>query len=135
MDTVNFWDVKQLEDLSQTEWESLCDGCGKCCAIKIRDDETGDVFYTDIACRLLDRETIRCTDYTNRKQRVPNCVTLSPQFVRECDWLPDTCAYSKLARGETLEWWHPLVSGSADTVHSAGISARGKVSGASISDA
>lgn len=132
---MNFWDVAQLEDLLPGEWESLCTGCGKCCVIKIKDDVTGEVFHTDLACHLLDRETIRCTDYANRKQRVPNCVTLSPQFVRDCDWLPDSCAYSTLARGEKLEWWHPLVSGSADTVHSAGVSVRGKISGASINDA
>jgi hypothetical protein len=83
---------------------------------------------------LLDTTEIRCTDYGHRSQRVPNCVILSPQSVRECDWLPDPCAYAKLARGEPLEWWHPLVSGSADTVQGAGISVRGKISGASISD-
>ena len=131
---MSFWEEKTLEELSPQEWEDLCDGCGKCCLIKIRSDETEEVFYTDLACRLLDHETIRCTDYPNRQQRVPNCVTLSPEFIRDCDWLPDTCAYTKRARGEKLEWWHPLVSGSADTVHSAGISVRGKISGASIND-
>lgn len=125
---VRFWETKSLEEMSVSEWESLCDGCGKCCAFKIRSPETDEVFYTSYACRLLDSEAARCTDYEHRAEHVPSCVTLSPQFVRECDWLPDTCAYTKLARGEPLEWWHPLVSGSADTVHSAGISVRGKLS-------
>ena len=129
-----FWEAKSLEEMSVSEWEFLCDGCGKCCLLKIRSNETKEVFYTDVACPLLDHQTIRCTDYPHRQRRVPNCVALSPEFVRECDWLPDTCAYRKLGRGEGLEWWHPLVSGSADTVHSAGISVRGKVSGASIND-
>jgi len=131
---VNYWETKSLEEMSVSEWESLCDGCGKCCAVKIRSAETEEVFYTDLACHLLDTTEIRCTDYGHRSQRVPNCVILSPQSVRECDWLPDPCAYAKLARGEPLEWWHPLVSGSADTVQGAGISVRGKISGASISD-
>ena len=131
---MDFWETKSLEAMSSDEWESLCDGCGKCCAVKIRSAETDEVFYPDRARHLLHTTEIRWTDYAHRSQRVPHCVTLSPQFVRECDWLPDTCAYAKLARGEPLEWWHPLVSGDPDTVHSAGISVRGKVSGASINN-
>lgn len=131
---MDFWE-KPLDELSRDEWERLCDGCGKCCLVKMRDTETDAVHYTDMACHLLDRTTARCSNYSLRHSMVPNCVALTPDNVRTIDWLPESCAYTKRARGEPLEWWHPLISGSSETVHSAGISVRSKPSGASIADA
>jgi uncharacterized cysteine cluster protein YcgN (CxxCxxCC family) len=129
-----FWKSKTLEQLDQEEWEALCDGCGKCCMVKFRTQETGELFHTDLACPLLDRETIRCTDYPNRNKRVANCVRLTPEIVRQIDWLPESCAYVRVANGDDLEWWHPLVAGNIAAVHEAGVSAYGKIDGASIAN-
>lgn len=131
---IPFWKNKTLEQLTQVEWESLCDGCGKCCIVKFRDVDTGELFETDLACPLLDRKTIRCTDYPNRNKRVANCVKLSPEMVRQIDWLPKSCAYVLVANGEDLKWWHPLVAGNTAAMHEAGISAYGKIDGASITN-
>jgi len=122
-----FWKVKSLEEMTQHERELLCDGCGRCCVIKLEDEETGEAFYTNVACRLLNTHTCRCMAYPDRKQLVTNCLVLTPQKVRELTWLPSTCAYRLLAEGRDLMWWHPLVSGDPETVHQAGISVRGKV--------
>jgi len=111
-----FWKSKTLEQLNDAEWEALCDGCGKCCMVKFRTQETGELFQTDLACPLLDRETIRCTDYPNRNKRVANCVKLTPEIVRQIDWLPESCAYVRVANGDDLEWWHPLVAGNTGDV-------------------
>ena len=114
--------------MTKPEWESLCDGCGRCCLNKLEDEETGSAsIFTDVACKLLDHDTCRCKDYKNRLKKVPDCVLLTPEEVRELDWLPPTCAYDLLAKGKDLYWWHPLVSGDPETVHSAGISVRGRV--------
>lgn len=121
-----FWRVKQLEAMSREEWESLCDGCGRCCLHKLRDEETGRLAFTTVACFLLDPATCRCKDYAHRRRRVPDCVSLTPAEVREVDWLPPSCAYRRLAEGKDLEWWHPLVSGDPETVHAAGVSVRGR---------
>lgn len=126
-ETQPFWKAKQLEDLSNTEWESLCDGCGRCCLVKLEDEDTGDIHFTSVGCKLLDGETCRCTDYRQRRRRVRDCVRLTPDVVRSLRWLPPTCAYRLVAEGQDLKWWHPLVSGSAETVHEAGVSVRGKV--------
>jgi uncharacterized cysteine cluster protein YcgN (CxxCxxCC family) len=131
---VNFWEEKTLEELSPAEWESLCDGCGKCCMVKLKDSRTDAVFYTDLACPLLDNETAQCSNYPERQKLVPTCVSLTPENINEIDWLPKSCGYVRVANGQPLEWWHPLVSGSRETVHSAGISVRGKTGGASIAD-
>jgi len=120
-----FWEEKPLAKLSKDEWESLCDGCGKCCLHKLEDEETGQVFPTNVACRLLDRRESRCKDYANRKTYVPDCVRLNPNKLHELDWLPSTCAYRLVAHGEPLPEWHHLISGSRETVHSAGMSTRG----------
>ena len=122
-----FWRMKTLEEMSQDEWESLCDGCGRCCLVKLEDEDNGDIHFTDIGCRLLDAKTCRCRDYERRNQRVPDCVRLTPAGIRGLTWLPVTCAYRLIAEGKDLPDWHPLVSGSADSVHDAGISIRGRV--------
>ena len=120
-----FWELP-LAKLASDEWEALCDGCGKCCLNKLEDEDTGEVALTNVACRLLDGQSCLCSDYANRKQRVPDCVKLTPKRVAAIDWLPPTCAYRLLGEGKDLPWWHPLVSGSAETVHEAGVSVRGR---------
>ncbi len=121
-----FWKTKALDEMTGAEWESLCDGCGKCCLNKLEAEDTGEIFYTDVACRLLDLETCRCTSYEDRQRFVPDCRRLTPQNVKTIPWLPTTCAYRMLAEGKDLEWWHPLVSGDPGTVIEAGISVFGR---------
>jgi uncharacterized protein len=121
-----FWREKSLADMSRVEWESLCDGCGRCCLHKLRHDDTNALSYTNVACRLLNLETCQCSNYTKRRRFVPDCVRLTPEALQEIDWLPKSCAYRRLAEGRDLAWWHPLVSGDPDTVHKAGISVRGR---------
>ncbi|MBN8899815.1 MAG: hypothetical protein BGO51_26670 [Rhodospirillales bacterium 69-11] len=125
--TPAFWKTKTLEEMTPAEWESLCDGCGRCCLHKLRDDDTQALSFTNVACRLLDLESCGCSKYERRHRYVPDCVRLTPATVREIDWLPPSCAYRRLADGKDLAWWHPLVSGDPETVHQAGISVRGRV--------
>ncbi len=122
-----FWRRKSLEEMTATEWESLCDGCGKCCLNKIEDVEPGEILPTRVACRLLDLGSCRCTDYGRRTRLVPDCVVLTPANVAQIPWMPASCAYRRLAEGRDLAWWHPLVSGDPETVPQAGISVRGRV--------
>lgn len=126
MDTP-FWKTKKMHEMSASEWESLCDGCGRCCLNKLEDWDTGEIHYTNIACSELDCDTCRCKSYTFRFDVVPDCIDLTPQKVSEIDWLPPTCGYRLVKEGKDLRSWHPLKSGSPDSVHIAGISVRGRV--------
>jgi hypothetical protein len=117
-----FWEVKSFEEMTRAEWESLCDGCGKCCLHKIDDLDSGEVLYTRVACQFLDLDTCRCRHYDRRSELVSDCVDLTPTLVRKLEWLPKSCAYRRLAEGRSLAWWHPLVSGNPETVHLAGVS-------------
>ncbi|MBO9401928.1 MULTISPECIES: YcgN family cysteine cluster protein [unclassified Shimia] len=122
-----FWEKKPLTKLNDREWEALCDGCGKCCLNKLEDEDTGEVALTCVACRLLDDETCRCTQYDIRHQFVPECIVMTPKNIHEhAYWLPQTCAYRLLWEGKPLYDWHPLISGTADTVHDAGVSVQFK---------
>lgn len=125
-DPAPFWKTKTLEEMSNEEWESLCDGCGRCCLHKLRDDETEELSFTNVACRLLDTHACTCRHYETRREHVPDCVSLTPALVREIDWLPPSCAYRRVAEGRDLFWWHPLVSGNPADVHRAGVSVRGR---------
>ncbi|NNE39875.1 MAG: YcgN family cysteine cluster protein [Marinicaulis sp.] len=116
-----FWQTKTLSQMSSEEWESLCDGCGRCCIYILHNEETGDVFETDVGCKLFDPKTRRCRDYKNRSARVPDCVRLTPQNAKSLHWLPETCAYRRLANGKKLKKWHPLISGDPNSVVAAGI--------------
>src|SRR5918993_5307851 len=124
-----FWRAKSLAQMTDAEWESLCDGCGRCCLVKREEDGTDRIFFTDVGCRLLDSGACRCRDYPARSEKVSDCVRLTPDVVDEIGWLPPTCAYRLVAEGRDLYWWHPLVSGDPETVHQAGISVRGRVAG------
>ena len=121
---MNFWE-KPLHELSRAEWEALCDGCGKCCLHKLEDDETGELFRTNVACKLLDRRSGRCSDYRGRFAYVPDCIRLTARSVGDLEWLPSTCAYRLRAAGESLPEWHYLICGDREAVHRAGMSVRG----------
>ena len=117
-----FWKTKNMAEMSRTEWESLCDSCGKCCCIRLEDEDTGQIYITDVACKLFNPQTCRCSDYANRSKLVPDCVTLSPVNVSQLHWMPQTCAYRLISEGKDLPEYHHLVSGSRDTIHQVGMS-------------
>ncbi|HET6390777.1 YcgN family cysteine cluster protein [Hyphomicrobium sp.] len=119
-----FWQTKTLEEMSREEWEALCDGCGRCCLVKLEDEDTAQIYTTRLSCGMLDTRTCRCRDYPNRFSKMPDCLEIDIARARELTWLPQTCAYRLVGEGRGLMWWHPLVSGSPDTVHEAGISVR-----------
>jgi hypothetical protein len=121
-----FWKEKTLAEMSREEWESLCDGCGKCCLHKLEDAGNGEVHYTRVACRLLDTKQIRCTRYAERARWVASCAILTPERVVTFGWLPATCAYRLLQEGKDLPGWHPLVTDDRNSVHAAGMSVRGQ---------
>jgi uncharacterized protein len=121
-----FWETLSLDEMSHKQWESLCDGCGRCCLQKFQDAKTGKVTYTWVACYLLDTQACHCTDYLRRTRLVPDCLVLTPEKIPHLRWLPRTCAYRRLSEGKDLDAWHPLVSGDPDSVHRAGISVRDK---------
>lgn len=121
-----FWKRKSLTEMSREEWESLCDGCALCCLHKLEDEGTGDVYFTDIACKQLDLDSCRCTDYAARAKIVSMCLVLTADQPETFRWLPGTCAYRLLADGESLPEWHPLLTSDPESVHAAGISAREK---------
>ncbi len=123
--TGRFWEDQPLEALDRAQWEALCDGCGKCCVHKLEDEETGEMFATNVACKLLDRHKGQCRDYRHRRAYVPECVRLTPRLARTLDWLPETCAYRLRAAGQPLPDWHYLVCGDREAVHRAGMSVRG----------
>lgn len=123
-----FWETKSLQQMSRAEWEALCDGCGQCCMAKLIDDDTEEIHYTSVACRLFDAQTCRCGDYENRQSRVDDCVKLTPENVSQIAWLPKTCAYRLINEGKQLYDWHPLVSGRPSSVLEAGVSVFGKIS-------
>jgi len=126
---VPFWRRKSLSQMTKSEWESLCDGCGRCCLNKLEEEGSDRTYYTDVGCRLLDGDTCRCRDYPRRLELVDDCVRLTPKNLKAITWLPPSCAYVLLSQGKDLYWWHPLVSGDPETVHAVGISVRGRLSG------
>ena len=131
-----FWETKTLEQMTAEEWESLCDGCARCCLIKLEDPDDGSFAHTDVACFLLDHQSCRCADYACRREKVPDCIQLSPDNIGALGFMPPTCAYRRLAEGRGLPWWHPLLSGDPESVHWAGISVRGRaVSEKTVPDA
>jgi uncharacterized cysteine cluster protein YcgN (CxxCxxCC family) len=126
--TKAFWQTKSLAEMNQEEWESLCDGCGQCCVMQLENEETNQLFFTDVACHLFDAETCRCTSYENRQEKVPTCMVMDKDNVAECaEYAPPTCAYRLLVEGQDLYPWHPLVSGDPNTVHEVGVSVKNKV--------
>ncbi len=131
--TDEFWKRKSLTEMSGDEWESLCDGCALCCLQKLEDEDTGEVYFTDVACRLLDTDTCRCIDYGLRAQLVSDCLLLSADKPEAFRWLPETCAYRRLSEGYDLPDWHPLITGNPDSSHEAGISAMGKCQSETVS--
>lgn len=127
MPEARFWEHKTLDQLSVEEWEALCDGCGRCCLLKIEDADSGDLFYTNVVCEYYDQDRCRCSQYADRSLLVPDCIKVTPEVARTQTWLPDTCAYRLLAEGKPLYDWHPLLSGDPQSVHAAGVSIRDRV--------
>jgi uncharacterized cysteine cluster protein YcgN (CxxCxxCC family) len=122
-----FWEKRTLQEMTRQEWESLCDGCGRCCLNKIEYTDTNEIFYTKVSCKLLNSETCQCSNYAERMTYVPDCIVLTPETISRIDFMPQTCAYRLLAEGKSLESWHPLISGTKESVHQAGISVKGRV--------
>lgn len=130
---MNWWEVIPLKDMTDSQWESLCDGCAKCCQIQLEDEE-GTRATTNVVCHYLDQSSCQCTCYGDRTVKVPQCLKLTPNNLDSIEWMPDTCAYRLLNEGKPLEAWHPLVSGDKNSVHASGISVRGRVFSESLID-
>lgn len=124
---MGFWREKPLEKMNRQEWESLCDGCGKCCLHKLEDIDTGEIRHTNVACRFLDHDTIQCGKYLTRQRYVGNCVVMSADLLDQLPWMPSSCAYRLLYEGKDLPEWHPLVAGNPDAIHEAGQSVKGRI--------
>lgn len=124
IDKTNFWEKLTLDQMSPSQWEQLCDGCGLCCLVKIEDEDSGEVFNTTVSCFLLDIETCRCKDYKNRLAKAPMCTQLSLDKLPQMDWLPETCAYKRLYAGLSLPDWHPLITKDENSAHEAGMSVK-----------
>jgi uncharacterized cysteine cluster protein YcgN (CxxCxxCC family) len=124
-DKLPFWKAKRLEEMSAEEWESLCDGCARCCMVKLEDEDTEEIYTTRLSCSLLNARSCRCKNYPQRFKLMPDCIEITVEKVQALKWLPKSCAYRRVSEGRDLAWWHPLISGSPDTVHEAGISVRG----------
>ena len=124
---IPFWQTKKLTEMTSDEWESLCDGCGKCCLVKLEDEQSGQVVFTNVHCKLLETSSCRCRDYANRQSLVEDCLKLNVSSLSQSSWLPSTCAYRLLNENKPLPDWHPLVSGSSESVHESGNSVRGRV--------
>lgn len=122
-----FWETKNLIDMNENEWESLCDKCGKCCVIKLEDFDTQEVHYTNVSCKLLCEKSASCKDYENRKSIVPDCIILSPDNLKDLKWMPETCAYKLLNEGKNLPYWHPLLSGNDKEIVKSGNSVKNRV--------
>lgn len=120
----HFWETKSLNQMTKVEWESLCDGCGKCCLHKLEDIDTGEISVSNVSCSFLDQTSCKCKDYKNRNENVPDCIQLDLKNLKKLDWLPSTCAYRLIDEGESLHDWHHLISGSSETIHERGISVR-----------
>lgn len=127
MSEPKFWETKTLAEMDQREWESLCDGCGKCCVVKLQDEDTEEIYSTDVGCKLLDCQTARCRDYENRKSFVPDCVILTPDNLASLSWMPKSCAYRRLYEGKPLPSWHPLITGNQISPKQAGQSVAGRI--------
>lgn len=121
-----FWKVKRLSEMTVSEWESLCDGCGLCCLIRLEDEDTGEIIPTRVHCRLFDSQACRCSNYEQRKKYVPDCIKLTPYNIEALEWMPKSCAYRRLHEGKDLPRWHHLITGDRETVHRAGVSVRGQ---------
>ena len=122
-----FWEIKNLIDMNENEWESLCDKCGKCCVIKLEDFDTQEVHYTNVSCKLLCEKSASCKDYKNRQSIVSDCIILSPDNLKDLKWMPETCAYKLLNEGKKLPYWHPLLSGNDKDIVNSGNSVKNRV--------
>jgi len=126
MATRPFWETKSLDEMTGREWESLCDGCGLCCLIRLEDEDTGEITPTRVACKLFDDQTCRCSNYRQRHRYVVDCIKLTPHNIAKLAWMPLSCAYRRLHEGKPLPAWHPLITGDPESVHLAGVSVRGQ---------
>lgn len=124
---MTFYKEKTLKEMNKQEWEALCDGCGRCCLVKLEDEDSGEILCSDVHCSLFDAKTCKCKDYEGRKEKVPDCVKLTPENILTIGWIPPTCAYLRIANGKGLAKWHPLVAGNDKAMKEAGISVFGKV--------